>query len=97
MALGTGPARARHRPRLNRARRAGSEEDGRALEASRISIKSNTKAPALHREAERDTTGSKYMGLQLLVLTWIIDWVQGKPSLVRNNRLNLREMTEVAI
>ena len=37
---------------------------------------STWKVPALHREAERDTTGS--ISRQHLVHTWIGGWVQGK-------------------
>src|SRR6266702_85868 len=42
-------------------------KDARILKASKI--------PALHREAERDTTGS--FSRQPLVHTWIGAWVQG--------------------
>src|SRR6266481_3654679 len=51
--LGLDAARARNRRSLSAARCAGCGGIGKTLESPKFS-----KAPALHREAERDTTGS---------------------------------------
>lgn len=48
----------------------------------------HSKVPALHREAERETTGS--ISRQLLVHTWIGVYVQGKRRSAATLRLILR-------
>src|ERR1041385_1956914 len=53
--LGSDAARARNRPARSAARCAGRGEYGKTLEPQ-----SCCEGPALHREAERDTTGSFY-------------------------------------
>ena len=90
--LGPDAARAQNRRSMSAARCAGCGGIGKTLESSEIS-----KVPALHREAERDTTGS--VSRQPLVHTWIGVSVQGMPekrrstatlSLYRHNCVKLR-------
>ena len=84
--LGPDAARARNRRSLSAARCAGCGGIGKTLESSK------SKVPALHREAERDTTGS--FNRQPLVHTWIAACVQGKRRcaatlrLIRQNALS---------
>src|SRR5579862_2811656 len=79
---------AQNRRSLSAARCAGCGGIGKTLESSR------RKVPALHREAERDTTGS--FNRQPLVHTWIAALVQGKRRsmatlrLIRLNSVKLR-------
>jgi len=69
--LGPDAARAQNRHSMSAARCAGWGGIGKTLESPQ-----ETKVPALHREAERDTTGS--ISRQPLVHTWIGRVVQGK-------------------
>src|SRR5665213_3306009 len=69
---------------LSAARCAGCGGIGKTLEAPRIS-----KVPALHREAERDTTGS--FNRQPPVHTWIGGPAQGKRRRAATLRLIRRE------
>src|ERR1700682_1757239 len=68
--LGPDAARARNRYSLSAARCAGCGGIGKTLESPESEV------PALHREAERDTTGS--FSRQPLVHTWNGRHVQGK-------------------
>jgi len=68
--LGRDAARAENRRALSAARCAGCGGIGNTLESPEFKI------PALHREAERDTTGS--FSRQPSVHTWIGDCVQEK-------------------
>src|ERR1700754_5037228 len=69
--LGPGAARAQNRHSMSAARCAGWGRDRKDA-----GIPETSKVPALHREAERDTTGS--ISRQPLVHTWIGRPVQGK-------------------
>ena len=69
--LGADATRARNRPSGSAARCAGWGRDRKDA-----GIPETSKVPALHREAERDTTGS--ISRQPLVHTWIGRLVQGK-------------------
>src|SRR3984893_13934814 len=77
--LGPDAARARNRRSLSTARCAGRGGVGKTLESS------VSKVPALHREAERDTTGS--FSRQPPVHTWIGGWVQEKRRRIATLRL----------
>src|SRR5712664_3550457 len=79
--LGPDAARARNRRSLSAARCAGCGGVGKTLESSEL------KVPALHREAERDTTGS--FSRQPLVHTWNGRHVQGKRRSTATLRLIL--------
>src|SRR6185437_10327942 len=68
--LGPDAARAQNRRSMSAARCAGRGGIGKTLEPK------ITKVPALHREAERDTTGS--ISRQLPVHTWIGGPAQGR-------------------
>src|SRR5258706_2177634 len=68
--LGPDAARARNRRSLSAARCAGCGGIGKTPESPKVS-----KVPALHREAERDTTGS--FSRQPPIHTWIGRRVQG--------------------
>src|SRR4030088_1977975 len=86
--LGPDAARARNRRSLSAARCAGCGAVGKTLESSEL------KVPALHREAERDTTGS--FSRQPPVHTWNGGRVQGTRRraatlrLIRRGSLKLR-------
>src|SRR5438270_9207527 len=77
--LGPDAARARNRHSLSAARCAGHGGIGRTLESS------GSKVPALHREAESDTTGS--FSHQPPVHTWIGDGVQGSVAARQHSAL----------
>src|SRR5258708_8464215 len=78
--LGPDAARARNRRSLSAARCAGCGAVGKTLESSEL------KVPALHREAERDTTGS--FSRQPPVHTWNGRRVQGKRRSAATLRLS---------
>src|SRR3984957_6704251 len=76
--LGPDAARARNRPSLSAARCTGCGGIGRTLEPQ-----TGTKVPALHREAERATTGG--FSRQPLLHTWI----DGSAQVKRRRRATL--------
>src|ERR1700720_4433329 len=87
--LGPDAARARNRRSLSAARCAGCGGIGKTLESPKSEV------PALHREAERDTTGS--FSHQPPVHTWIGAWVQGKRRSTATLRLIRRNSVKLGL